>query len=83
MEGFIKNGKMSYQRMIAIEIERRPYFLGNGVDRYSLTMELSVLIFKVVHPSLLNSSEFGEFRPPRFGDFSFNSKLRTLNSELQ
>jgi hypothetical protein len=56
-EGVIEYREMPYQRAIAIEVERSPYFFFNLMDGNPLTMELAILVFEEMHAALPLSSE--------------------------
>jgi hypothetical protein len=56
-EGFIKNGEMPNQGIVAVKVERRSNLFGDLGDRNLLTVKLPVLIFKEMHLALSLSSE--------------------------
>jgi hypothetical protein len=51
LEGIIENSEMPDQGMIAVKIERSPYFLSDFLDRNSLALKLMLLILKKMHRS--------------------------------
>jgi hypothetical protein len=62
LKGIIEDSKMPYQGAMAVEIAWRSYLFCNLMDRNSLTMELTLLILKKMHPTSkcgMRISEFG------------------------
>ena len=55
-KGFLDLREMVDQRVVAVEIKRRPYFLCDRADLHRFAVEFPVFEFKVMHGAIFSNS---------------------------